>query len=256
MTATQHAEIALASDALAARLRETTVQAVRDWQLRWPLEAAVGDVAPATGDIEVGASSGPTPWRLERGADAAVRLCWPDELAQALGAAMFGSAMGRPAGEGTAARGARAASDALLDALARAWGVAGWDVAAGPPAAALSRWQAPLDVRLVVEGVAIVARVPARRFAGGARRPPAATLAGAATRAAFSGLPVRLEVVLGHAELSVTELAGLQRGDVVQLDASVHDPLLVSVAGQPSGLQAWLGRVGQQRAVEFVLPSR
>lgn len=256
MSPTRHATIALASDALAARVHESTAQALLDWQARWPLQAALQRVLPAQGDVPDGVAGRHEGPLHEREAGRAALLWWPSRLPDAMGAALFGSSAGRLSPDSTAARCARAAADALLDALARAWRVTGWDAAPGAPLEAHSRWQAPLDLHLAIAGVDVAARLPAQRFVERARVQAAKPLTGTATRDAFTQLTVPLEVVLGKAELSVSEIAGLQRGDVVLLDASLHDPLPVVIAGAPGDLHAWLGRVGQRRAVEFVQRSR
>jgi len=252
--AAQPVALALASDALVERVRAATVQAVQAWQRHWPLDAAVESVAETAGDALAGSPAGTV--RVESGSSEAApvaRLWWPSGLEATLGTAMFGPATGR--GEGTAARAARAAAEALLAALGEAWRVAGWSDA-GVAAPSLSRWHAPLDVHVRVEGIPIVARVPAQRFASPVKRPIAAPLKGARAHAAFAALAAPVEVVVGQVELSVAELAGLQPGDVVLLDAALDAPLPVSIAGAPPALQAGLGRAGGRRAVEFVSRSR
>jgi len=251
VTSAQHRPIALASDTLVTGVREATEQALRDWRARWPLAAALRDVRGTEGEVPARVGDGLEGLRIERATDPAALVWFPDDVARALGAAMFGASAGQSSGDGTAARAARAAAEALLDALAGAWRIAGWDGSPSKPPGPLSRWQAPVDVRLTVEDVEVVARVPAQRFAAAPRRTTSAVLAGRPASTAFAALPLQLEVVLGQAELSVVELAGLQRGDVVLLDASLHDPLPVSIAGAPAALHAWLGRAGQRRAVEF-----
>ena len=63
-------------------------------------------------------------------------------------------------------------------------------------------------------------------------------------------LPVDVTVVVGTAEVSLTELARLSAGDVIILNQRVSDPLPAYVSGEKK-FRAWAGRVGSRQAVEI-----
>jgi flagellar motor switch protein FliM len=77
----------------------------------------------------------------------------------------------------------------------------------------------------------------------------AATAAGPLLDALVRELPVELVVTLGHTELSLSQLSGLQPGDMLILNQRVGDPLPASIDGQRK-FQAWPGRVGLRQAVQ------
>jgi len=62
---------------------------------------------------------------------------------------------------------------------------------------------------------------------------------------------VRLEVILGHAELSLAELASVSPGDVIRLHAPFREPLtVVNAEGSPI-VRARLGKLGDARAIQI-----
>ena len=69
-------------------------------------------------------------------------------------------------------------------------------------------------------------------------------------RAIVCELPVEISVILGAAELSLSQLAGLRAGDVVLLNQRVTDPLPALVAGEQK-YRVWPGRAGSRRAVQI-----
>ncbi|MBX9581953.1 MAG: FliM/FliN family flagellar motor switch protein, partial [Gemmataceae bacterium] len=60
---------------------------------------------------------------------------------------------------------------------------------------------------------------------------------------------VDVSVLLGTAELTMTEVAGLRPGDLLVLRQKVSDPLDALVAGAPK-LRVWPGAVGSRAAVQ------
>ena len=60
-----------------------------------------------------------------------------------------------------------------------------------------------------------------------------------------------LDAVLGKTQLTLSEINQLQVGDVIQLDASIHDPVCVTVGGIPR-FHGIRGRRGEQGAVQVV----
>jgi flagellar motor switch protein FliM len=63
-------------------------------------------------------------------------------------------------------------------------------------------------------------------------------------------VPVDFSVILGTADLSLTQLARLAVGDMVILDQPVAEPLLASVGGDQK-FRGWAGRVGNQQAYQI-----
>lgn len=73
----------------------------------------------------------------------------------------------------------------------------------------------------------------------------------AALRQTISKAKVPVEVYLGHARLTLADVAGLQVGDVIQLDTSPADPAIVRIGGV-NRLKATPGRRGEMSAVRLV----
>ena len=65
--------------------------------------------------------------------------------------------------------------------------------------------------------------------------------------ALVGGLPVEVVALLGTAELTLSQLAGLKAGDVVLLKQRVSEPLSAVVAGRPR-FRVWPGRSGSRQA--------
>jgi flagellar motor switch protein FliM len=63
-------------------------------------------------------------------------------------------------------------------------------------------------------------------------------------------MPVDLAVVLGSAEVTLTQLALLHEGDVVVLEQKVSEPLNAKVGGA-NKFQVWPGVVGRRQAVQI-----
>lgn len=66
-------------------------------------------------------------------------------------------------------------------------------------------------------------------------------------------LPVQLRVVLGDAELTMSELIGLRPGDVIRLDTSLRQKLTVRV-GDRARFRGHVGTVGNRLAVQIAEP--
>ncbi len=77
---------------------------------------------------------------------------------------------------------------------------------------------------------------------------PAADAAGIETL--VGELPVEIAVVLGQAELALSQVARLGVGDIVVLDQRTGEPLAASVGGGPK-LRGWAGRVGNRLAFQI-----
>jgi flagellar motor switch protein FliM len=63
-------------------------------------------------------------------------------------------------------------------------------------------------------------------------------------------LPVEIAVVLGRAELALSQVARLGVGDIVVLDQRTAEPLAALVGGGPK-LRGWAGRVGGRLAFQI-----
>lgn len=254
--------LGLASATLVARVQDLTSRVLRTWSERWGLPVTVEAVEPDPGAALGGADG---EWLFERmpsGSIApAATLWWPRGLEAGLSRALFGAPAGpRAADDSLASRSVRHLCDELRQLLGQAWRVEGWHSdggsAGGLPVATAARWHAPIDVRVTVAGATLAARVPALRLRPTAPPAPAAPLTRAQTLAAFAPLKARATAVIGQAEISVAELANVQPGDVLLLDASLAEPLHVEIDGVPSPLRADLGVVGAQRAVQLISQPR
>lgn len=250
--------LGLASATLVARVQDLTSRVLRTWSERWGLPATVEAV-----ESDPGAALGGTEgeWLLERvpsGSLApAATLWWPKGLEAGLARALFGAPAGaRTADDSLAARSLRHLCDELRQSLGQAWRVEGWHSDASSPGrlpvSTVARWHAPVDVHVTVAGATLAARVPALRLRPPAPPAPAAPLTRMQTLAAFAALKARATAVIGQAEISVAELANVQSGDVLLLDASLAEPLHIEIDGVTSPLRAGLGVVGTQRAVQLI----
>ncbi len=80
-----------------------------------------------------------------------------------------------------------------------------------------------------------------------------------ATRQAISRMMLKAEVpldaVLGHAQLTLQQVARLQAGDIVQLDSSPFEPIDVEIGGVRR-YQAIRGRRGEQSAIQLAAITR
>ena len=63
-------------------------------------------------------------------------------------------------------------------------------------------------------------------------------------------MPVDISVILGSAQVSLTQLAALRTGDVVVLGQKVTDPLKAKVGGSDK-FEVWPGVVGRRQAVQI-----
>ena len=62
---------------------------------------------------------------------------------------------------------------------------------------------------------------------------------------------VAVDTLLGHTHLTVEDIARLSPGDVIQLDSSPKEPLVVTIGGSPQ-FQATAGHRGEQGAVQIL----
>lgn len=60
------------------------------------------------------------------------------------------------------------------------------------------------------------------------------------------------DVVAGHAELTLHDLANLDIGDVIRLDATVHTPFVMRAAGGAPIAKASLGIHGNHKAIQLI----
>lgn len=101
-------------------------------------------------------------------------------------------------------------------------------------------------LRLVLGGEVAAA------FIGRQVQPAATHIALAPRKAAIASGSMRLEVVLGQAELTLAELANVSPGDVIRLQTSFREPLAVRTSdGQPI-LRAHLGTRKGHKAIQII----
>jgi len=143
-------------------------------------------------------------------------------------------------------------SDDLQRTLSQAWSVAGWSPCSAPPDE-LSRWDAPVHLRLTLGEALVLAVVPGVRFLA---KPPHAGTRTADPLPAFGTLRTSATLVLGEAELSMADIAGLQPGDVLMLNAALSDTAQLHIEGSSAVLRGYLGRRGDRRAVQFTHSSK
>lgn len=72
----------------------------------------------------------------------------------------------------------------------------------------------------------------------------------ASLRSAAGTAPIRIEVVLGDAELTLGDLAALAPGDVIRLDTRTSDPLAVRVDDGQTAFHAHLGRHAEHKVIQ------
>ena len=154
----------------------------------------------------------------------------------------------------------------FLDPLERGWpGAEPLTLSAGPLTAPRAAWKgSPADTVLVGAATAagpwgehpvhLILSKTGRwdRLARGDAPAPAADRTEAdrgPIEALVRDMRVDLSVVLGTAELTMNEVAGLKAGDVLVLRQKVSDPLAGLVAGAPK-LRVWPGAVGSRAAVQ------
>lgn len=245
-------DLGLATVALAARVQNITSASLRGWSERWGLGASCTvDVAD---DVT---SSMPTTVNLliEQRGDCAALLSWPASFEADLARRLYGVSVA-PVPSTIAAASARHLANDLLGVLAEAWLVEGWrkqDPEDDNDSASVApwQWQALLHVRLKVDDIELQARLPGLRFRIAA---PTSTrpLTIQATIAAFANATVPLDVVVGHAQLSLGEVAQLQPGDVLVLDAKLLQPLNLRITSHESLLPVALGTRDGRRAVQML----
>jgi len=243
--------LGLATPALAARLQALTDQAVQAWALRWGVPAVRCEASIAA--LPAGDAG---QWLIDASAEPAVRVFQPRTLGAALAHLLYGDEACAPemcAPDSLAAQSLRHVLDELLHTLSQAWGVGEWSACNAPPAE-LSRWQAPIHLRLQIGDAALLAALPGTRFPAAAGR--VAGRGAADPLPAFGTLGTRATLVLGQAELSMADIAGLQPGDVLVLNTALSDLAEVQIAGSTAVLHAHLGRRGEQRAAQLTPPPK
>ena len=243
--------LGLASPALAARLQALTQQAVDAWALRW----GVGPVRCEATVEAWPAASAPGQWLIEQQAGRAAQLFVPRAIEREIVQRLYGADAARQQGVASgsmAAVSVQQVSDDLQRTLSQAWSAAGWSPCPVAPDA-LSRWDAPVHLRLSVGEAAVLAVVPGVRFLAKRSQPGTRT---ADPLPAFGTLRTRATLVLGEAELSMADIAGLQPGDVLMLNAALSDTAQLHIEGSSAVLHGYLGRQGDLRAVQFTHSSK
>jgi hypothetical protein len=105
---------------------------------------------------------------------------------------------------------------------------------------------ASLPAQALLFGGEVVARLAPQRTNPARDLPPLTPRAAAIDRATSS-----VEVVLGEAELSLAQLAGIGRGDVLRLDTRFREPVVVRGDSGAPFARANLGRRDERLAIQF-----
>lgn len=241
--------VALASQAVVDHVAALARQAVAAWRTRWGVDAGcVVSACAVEGDVTVAETAC---W-LGCGEPPSAALHWPAAFEDRLATLLFNTAV--PAGT-LGAEAVEHVAQALRRSLLVAWGADGsCHPLAKPPR--LSRWLAPVQLSLEMEGVGSIAAVVCGAVCRPAAARRAATALPRADTGAFHALPVAARLVVGGAEVSVPDVASLQPGDVLVLDSRVHDPLELRLPDDHAALPVFLGRLGARRAVQLTVPSK
>jgi flagellar motor switch/type III secretory pathway protein FliN len=106
-----------------------------------------------------------------------------------------------------------------------------------------------------VEGAITVTLLPntARQLLDRAAAPPAETPTAQQVARRLGEIPVELRAVLGSANLTLDELTGIQKGDVIPLMRRVEEPLEIVIDGRTQ-FYARTGLAGESVALEIVAP--
>jgi hypothetical protein len=245
-----------------AGVQAAMTQALDAWAVEWGVPADALCVR-AERAYECGAPGlGAPAWTSLRMQGRQAYFAWHPELAGALQRLLFApDGSHAPQADGpahVAASAARKACAALADALAKVamTGATQAGLAANEqPAAALSARGAGA-VLLLVQAGRHESRVLLNDACVRALLAPAKPAAGAPLAAvdywrAVAEADVTLDLTIGAAKVGLGNLMTLAVGDVIRLDAAVERPVSLTARGGAPLLAAYLGKTGDQIAVEI-----
>lgn len=220
------------------------------WMVRWELEGVPVSVGGRVWDGEaLPAVNQPGEWQHCM-TPVPGMIFWPQELESTVSDALYPRSAGEaaPHQDTFAAAGARHVVEDLRRMLHQQW-FAGAEPAALHPVQPMSRWDALVAIEMTIGCQRIVAIV----IAEPSDFVPSKPLAPVPPQS-FHSTPVRLELVVGRADITLPDAAALQVGDVILLDAMLADPLEVRIVGAQPVLHACLGRINTCRALQIVSP--
>jgi hypothetical protein len=259
MQASQPRPFRLLGDSAVRAMQHALAQAVSGWASEWGVAPALVEVS-----VQRAWASAPTralAWNQSvQSGSLRAWLAYGAELCAELQKMLFVADPVHVPGGGApslAPAGARQALDALLDALARTalssqHNLARVAAAAIPP----DNWKrgsgaliAQIAIgrqhcRMLLDSAAVQAmQAPA---------PALPALAEFDLEASVSGVPVSLQVEAGCARVRLGALLALAPGDVIRLDRQADAPLALRTLSGHGLFDAYLGRSGDQVAVELV----
>jgi hypothetical protein len=234
---------------------------VAAWARQWGLPADACSVSVLRAWDGVPAKSAGA-WSACSGkGEGAAWLFVPAELCPALERSLFApDGTYAPQGEGQASvapAAARRACEALQDVLVQAVLPAALRAPGEAPAALWHRGSgaALVSVSVGKQACQVLLNGPALRALQGKAAPlsPLPALTTVDYRQAVGSTPVVLQLTIGAAQVSLGSLMSLAVGDVVRLDAGADAPVSMSTLGGTPVFDAYLGKVGDQVAVEAVI---
>jgi hypothetical protein len=240
-----------------ARLQQKLEGVVRRWLDAWGGREALASGVRVLGDDHAPAvASAPChAFRVRAGAATAaeVRL-YPYRLARVLGVPLDRWSPVTPSASSRSLAGRlwQAVMRALVNELMDSASIAAWELEASDPPAASRNRRGPTQGVSVIVGDDVVASLELAPLLVNALVPTGAAAGGARTeprRRAIGGERIKIEAILGEAEMSLADFASLGEGDVVVLDAGLGGSCRLGVPGVAAVADAVLGRRGRARAV-------
>ena len=241
----------LASAAAAEGAATATHHVMDTWRVRWELDGLHVKVDGRAWDAqEPPTAAEPGQWG-RCAAPAQGQVFWPQRMEAAVADQLYprGSDEPAPREDSIARASARHVVEDLKRMLREQWfgGARLEEIGGLQP---ISRWDAMTFIEIAVGGASVLAFVPAVGPAvstGGAALPSLAPV----PQQSFHAASVRVELVVGHVDIALPDAAALQVGDVIVLDAKLTDAMELRIEGAPPALNAYLGHLGTQRALQI-----
>lgn len=121
-----------------------------------------------------------------------------------------------------------------------------WERGSG---AVLVKWPLGKDQVDVVLSGAVIGTLLAELKKAHASAPPPRRI-----RDCIETQAVTLQAWVGEVEIGLGLLQSLSPGDVIRLEASIHEPLQLSLSGAPTPVRAYLGSSGGRKALQMTPP--
>jgi len=246
----------LASPALLAEVATVTRRAVDAWRARWGLDTLAFDVdvVPADGVAHPDVATAGA-WFDASEERTPATVFWPTALSALVAGTLYPRETAESAwpASSLAAASARHVDAELQRMLREAWSV-GDALVPAQGDWQLSRWQAPVKIDVLLGTdlriTALVSGLLMHRVASVPQQ--ASRRLGALDPTVFDTLTSHAELVVGRASLPIPDLAALQVGDVIVLDARIADPLELRIQHGATTLRAAIGTTGPNRAAKIV----